>query len=181
MTTPRRYAAVLALSLALSTAALAADQLALRTLSNRADVVSGGDALVEIVLPAGAHPDEVQVTLAGRDITSAFAVRTDGRLVGLVGGLAPGANDLFARIVTSAGTSARLTITNHPVGGPVFSGAQLQGRAMQRLEVEAQLLLSTQGERRLQLLLHQHRERPLFRRVRHLEPSCRCGRRQLHQ
>jgi len=126
MTTPRRYAAVLALSLALSTAALAADQLALRTLSNRADVVSGGDALVEIVLPAGAHPDEVQVTLAGRDITSAFAVRTDGRLVGLVGGLAPGANDLFARIVTSAGTSARLTITNHPVGGPVFSGAQLQ-------------------------------------------------------
>ena len=44
-------------------------------LSNRADLISGGDALVEVVLPDKTDPASVKVTLNGSDITSAFAVR----------------------------------------------------------------------------------------------------------
>src|SRR5207248_2977030 len=53
----------------------------IRILSNRADLISGGDALVEIVLPekAKARPDQVKVDVDGHDVTSAFAVRNDGR------------------------------------------------------------------------------------------------------
>ena len=33
----------------------------IQTLSNRADMISGGDALVEIVLPPGAKPEALQI------------------------------------------------------------------------------------------------------------------------
>jgi Tannase-like family of unknown function (DUF6351) len=98
---------------------------ALKSLSNRADLISGGDALVEVVLPAGTNPANVRVMVGGRDVSSSFAVRFDGRYVGLVTGLADGPNDLYARVV-GTGSSARLTIVSHPVGGPIFAGAQLQ-------------------------------------------------------
>src|SRR5262245_60339056 len=48
-------------------------------LSNRADLISGGDALVEIVLPGGVSPSSVRVTVDGLDVTGAFAVRPNGR------------------------------------------------------------------------------------------------------
>ena len=62
----------------------------IKVLSNRADLVSGGDALVEVVLPPGAPAAMVDVD--GRDVTAAFARRADGRFVGLVTGLAVGPN-----------------------------------------------------------------------------------------
>ena len=101
----------------------AAEGMQLKVLSNRADLVSGGDALVEVVLPSNADPAKVRVDVDGRNVTSAFAVRSDGRFLGLVTALAVGDNVLTAR--GHAG-GARITITNHPVGGPVFSGPQVQ-------------------------------------------------------
>src|SRR6476659_7712416 len=51
-------------------------------LSNRSDLSSGGDALVEFVLPGRVDPSTVTVTLNGStDVTSDFAVRSDGRFV----------------------------------------------------------------------------------------------------
>ena len=50
--------------------AVGADEPAVRVLSNRADLVSGGNALVEVVLPAGA--DEVSVDVDGTDVSDAF-------------------------------------------------------------------------------------------------------------
>ena len=47
-------------------------------LSNRADLIAGGDALVQ-VRPAGAR-----VTVNGRSVTKAFAVRPDGRYLALL-------------------------------------------------------------------------------------------------
>jgi hypothetical protein len=92
----------------------------IRSLSNRADLVSGGDALLEI---AGApNPAAVRVDVDGRDVTAAFAVRADGRFSGLVTGLRDGANVLTASLPN--GTGARLTVTSHPRGGPVFAGPQ---------------------------------------------------------
>lgn len=92
-------------------------------LSNRADLVSGGDALVEVVLPAKTNPSKVRVDVDGQDVTSAFARRTDGRFYGLVSGLKVGPNKVTARGPSGA---TRLTVTNHPIGGPVFSGPQVQ-------------------------------------------------------
>src|SRR4051812_16974922 len=67
----------------------------IRTLSNRADLVSGGDVLVEIV-PAGGDLTGLHVEAGGRDVTAAFARRADGRVIGLVTGLDNGDNVLTA-------------------------------------------------------------------------------------
>ena len=92
-------------------------------LSNRADLISGGDALVEVKWPNGAHLPLARIEVNGVDVTSAFAVRANGRYMGLVTGLNDGNNVLTAHI---PGRGARITITNHPIGGPVFAGAQLK-------------------------------------------------------
>jgi hypothetical protein len=92
-------------------------------LSNRADLVSGGDALVAVKLAAGTDPATVRVHLNGDNITSAFATREDGSFSGLVTGLIVGKNVLTARAPGGAGRM--IVITNHPIVGPVFSGPQV--------------------------------------------------------
>lgn len=89
----------------------------IEVLSNRADLISGGDALVAVIGRVE------RITLNGKDVTSEFA-RRRGRLVGLVEGLDVGRNEL--RALTSRGPGARITITNHRIGGPVFAGPQVQ-------------------------------------------------------
>jgi hypothetical protein len=113
--------AVLVPSLAASADDANAQNLAIETLSNRADLISGGDALVQVDLPAGA--DAATVTLNGSDVSDEFAVRPNGKFQGVVTGVHDGANTLMA---SAGGQQAQLTITNHPIGGPVFSGPQIQ-------------------------------------------------------
>jgi len=96
----------------------------LNVLSNRADLISGGDALVQVVLPGRVDPSSVRVSVDGTDVTSAFAVRPGGSYEGVVTGLANGANDLMATMRN--GPTLHLTVTNHPSGGPIFAGAQVQ-------------------------------------------------------
>ncbi|MFN2538283.1 MAG: DUF6351 family protein, partial [Mycobacteriales bacterium] len=91
-------------------------------LSSRADLVSSGDALVAVSLPAGAHG--LRVTAGSRDITKAFAQRADGQVRGLVTGLPLGSTVLTARV--AGGRGARLTLVDHAIGGPVFAGPQIQ-------------------------------------------------------
>lgn len=67
-----------------------AEGMQVKVLSSRADLVSGGDALVEIVLPSNTDPAKIRVDVAGRNLTSAFAVRSDGRFLGLVTGAGVG-------------------------------------------------------------------------------------------
>ena len=123
---PRRMPAVaVALAVLVSPLGLAGPAraakagLEIKVLSNRADLISGGDALVEVLLPAGVSASGVKIDVDGRDITSAFALRPNGRYMGLVTGLTNGPNLLTAR---TPGAGAQITITNHPIGGPVFSG-----------------------------------------------------------
>ena len=92
-------------------------------LSNRADLVSGGDALVAVELAAGTDPASVRVVLNGTDVTGSFGARPDGSFAGLVTGLVNGKNILTAR--GADGRGRKLTITNHPIGGPVFAGPQV--------------------------------------------------------
>jgi hypothetical protein len=96
--------------------------LAIKTLSNRADLISGGDALTQIVLPSGATVSGLRVRLDGKNVTREFALRPNHEVEGLLTGLRLGANPVIA---TSNGERARLVITNHPLGGPVFSGPQI--------------------------------------------------------
>lgn len=91
-------------------------------LSTRADLVSGGEALVRVELPKGAHG--LTLDLGGRDVTSELTVRKHRRMTGLIDGLALGPNVLTARL--KDGRRARLTITNHPKGGPLLAGPQVQ-------------------------------------------------------
>jgi hypothetical protein len=88
-------------------------------LSNRADLVSGGNALVAI----GGGGDVV-VEINGLDVSDAFALRPNGRYEGLVAGLADGANELTA--TRGDGSGARITITNRASHGPVLSGPLVQ-------------------------------------------------------
>jgi len=97
--------------------------LEIRTISNRADLISGGDVLVEVVLPAGATASGLTVDVGGRDVSASFVRRDDGRLLGLVDGLAPGATVLTAALPDGRG--ARLEVTNHVLGGPIFAGPQV--------------------------------------------------------
>lgn len=97
---------------------------AILTLSNRADLLSDGDALLEIVHPDDVSADVVRVDVDGVDVTAAFHVTDAGRQLGRVEDLAVGENTVTADF--GDGRGAQLTLVNHPKGGPVFSGPQLQ-------------------------------------------------------
>jgi hypothetical protein len=101
--------------------------LRIEVLSNRADLISGGNALVRVALPPRRHAGEVRVAVGGHDETAAFAPQPDGTLLGLVTGMVDGPNVVTATLRHGHATvGARITITNHPIGGPVFAGDQVQ-------------------------------------------------------
>ena len=70
---------------------------ALQTLSSKPEYVSGGDVLIEAMLPQQSVP--LTVTLNGADISGSFKAdpAKPGRMVGLVTGLSAGANTLRSR------------------------------------------------------------------------------------
>ena len=92
----------------------------LQTLSNRADLISGGSALVEIKLPGSASIKQLKVDVDGTDVTSSFTTVASGRTLGLVKGLKNGTNNLNASSTDGSFGAARLVITNAPIGGPVL-------------------------------------------------------------
>jgi hypothetical protein len=115
-------AAVFVMSSAAHPAQAAGGNVTIQVLSNRADLVSGGDALVRVTLPAGARTSDAEIHVNSKHTT---ALRADGpsSLTGLVTGLRVGSNEITAALFD--GRAARLVITNHPSGGPVFAGPQL--------------------------------------------------------
>ena len=108
----------------------------LDVLSNRANIVSGGDVRVALRLRRGVSARGMRVTLGGRNVTRAFARRANGRIEGLIEGIATGRRRLTARLRNGAG--ARITITNHAHGGPVTSGPQIKPWACSAGATDAQ-------------------------------------------
>ena len=98
--------------------------LEVKVLSTRADMVSGGDAFVEIVTPPGVTASNLTVELNGTNITNQFDVRADGRRTGVVTGLVVGDNTIVAKASNAA--QASLAVKNFPIGGPIISGPQIQ-------------------------------------------------------
>jgi len=101
----------------------------IRTLSNRADLISDGDALVEVQVPKNVPMKKVTLTLNGRDVGGAFVADEDARTFrGVLTRLVVGEN-LFVADANGLGNGrpwASLTITNHVRGGPVLLGSQTQ-------------------------------------------------------
>lgn len=94
----------------------------LTTPNNRADLVSDDDVMIAISASTGGNFNGLSVDVDGRSVTGAFAL-SGGQMVGLVSGLASGANIITARATNMTG--ARLTVTNAQRGGPILSGAQI--------------------------------------------------------
>ena len=128
--------AILALAAGALPAAAGAAAPRIKVLSNRADLVSGGDALVRVKLPRGAKAPRLRLAAGGSDVTGSLERTGPRRLEGVVDGLARGRTVLRARI--RHGGAARLTITNHPLGGPVFAGPQIQPWDCQEAAVDEQ-------------------------------------------
>lgn len=97
----------------------------IRTVSNRADLISGGDALVEVTTTATTASRGVTMQLNGSDITNAFIDQGGGRFLGVVTGMKTGSNVVQATARQDASQGAKLTITNAPISGPVISGQQV--------------------------------------------------------
>ncbi|MDD3763448.1 MAG: DUF6351 family protein [Nevskiales bacterium] len=108
----------------------------IKVLSNRSDMISGDDALVEVVFAETADPASARVTLNGIDITTAFAQRSNGRYMGRVEGMQLGANLLS--VEAAGGASGSVTVVNHPNGGPIFSAPQVPRYRCQDSAVDAQ-------------------------------------------
>ena len=69
------------------------------TVSNRADLISGGDALVRVSVPGDFRPS-LRVGLNGHDVTKAFTAASDGSGLGLLSGLRNGRNVVTATLPT---------------------------------------------------------------------------------
>ena len=117
-----RLRSMIAVAILLKFSSIATAQgLQLHVVSNpRPDFVSGGDVLISVVLPTGTQPSAVRLSLNGSDITSALRADATARaMTALVKGLNDGSNALVA---TAGKATAKLTVVNHPVAGPVISG-----------------------------------------------------------
>jgi len=109
----------------------------IKTVSTRADVISGGDVLVQVTVPATLAADKLAVTVNRRDVSADFKlarplVPSDARgrgrggvegntFVGLVKDLTVGRNEVEAG-ARGQKSSVSLALTNHPIGGPVMGG-----------------------------------------------------------
>jgi hypothetical protein len=99
----------------------------IHTLSNRADLISDGDALVEVRVPKNVPMHKVMLTLNGADVRSSFVADDSARtLRGVLEGMVPGEN-VFVADANGQGRGrpwASLTITNHVRGGPILFRSQ---------------------------------------------------------
>jgi hypothetical protein len=104
----------------------AADRFEVRVVSSAPDQVTGGDARLHIEVPRTVPLHQVEVWVNGADQRGRFsAVPGTRRLTGVIDGLVVGDN---AVVVKANGNgvgrppAAPMTLKNHPITGPVFSG-----------------------------------------------------------
>ncbi len=95
-------------------------EVVLSALSTDPALVTGGDVLLEVLVPEGTPRGDLRVSVDGRDVTAAFKpARTPDRFLGLVTGLANGQSTVLAEV---GHLTTTLTVTSYPITGPVISG-----------------------------------------------------------
>jgi hypothetical protein len=107
----------------------------IKVLSNRSDLISGDDVLIDVIPPKGVDSGAVTMALNGDDVTSRFSPTAEGTLRGLVTGLVEGENTFSAQFPDS---SASTTLVNHHGGEPIIAGPQLQPWTCQQGATDAQ-------------------------------------------
>lgn len=120
------FAGLTAATVALAAFAVTAQttSITISAVSNRADLISGGDVLLRVTLPAGQAASAATLAVGGTAVPGALKPAPDGNgQLALVTGLPNGTSVVS---VTAGGKTAKLELTNHPNGGPVFSGPQIQ-------------------------------------------------------
>ena len=134
----RRFVLIaLAASLiATAPASAATPKVAIKVLSSRADLVSGGTALVQLDFARRSSLRLAKVRLGRHDARRAFTRDGRRRLVGVVTRMHAGRNVL--RVTLPGGRGARITLVNHPIGGPLISGPQLEPWTCQATARDAQ-------------------------------------------
>jgi hypothetical protein len=101
-------------------ASAAGGNVVVTALSTDPDLVTGGDVLLRVVVPAGTRPGELRVTAGRRDVTAAFKPGpTPATFVGLIADLPVGTSEIVASVDHVTGS---LRVTNYPITGPVISG-----------------------------------------------------------
>ena len=84
--------------------------------------ITGGDALLDISVPAGTAVNDVIIRLNCTDVTGVFQSADATTLRALVTGLRPGGNTVTAGLRAGNQFLAKTLIYDHPLSGPVFSG-----------------------------------------------------------
>lgn len=93
--------------------------------SSAPDQITGGDARLHIDAPAGFRPDHLQVLVNGEDQADHFSpIPGTHTMSGVIDGLDVGENELVVSFGRGRARphSVTMTLTNHPITGPVFSG-----------------------------------------------------------
>jgi Tannase-like family of unknown function (DUF6351) len=110
------------LLLTMPTWAHAQAALSIDAISSRADMASGGDALIRIDAPAGVALDTIALTVNGNATGTRLTPNVATHSVtALVSGLRPGRN-LLSATAPGAARPATLAVVNHPGTGPIVSG-----------------------------------------------------------
>jgi Tannase-like family of unknown function (DUF6351) len=116
------FASILAAVIANNSLAQAPTQFAIKILSSPSYAVTGGDALVEVRIPASTPLSDVSIKLNFQDVTSLFRAADASSLRGVIGGLKLGSNVLTAGPRSTGQILAKISVFNYPSTGPVFSG-----------------------------------------------------------
>ena len=112
-------AVALAIFIGLTSSAIAAENVAVKVLSGRPDMVTGGDVLIG--LSDVSNPSSVSVFLNGHKIDAAVRiVPSGGNAIAYIKGLSVGENHL--KFNQGNSFLAKLKVINYPITGPVFSG-----------------------------------------------------------
>ena len=97
--------------------------LSISVLSGRADLVTGGSALVAINLPTRSDAHHVHVTLGRSNVTKDS--RSAPTAASRAGDRRPRGGSVLQAMLPN-GWATQIKLINHPIGGPVFSGPQLE-------------------------------------------------------
>ena len=99
---------------------------AVAVVSSAADQVTGGDARLHIEMPAGFPLNRLSVTVNRQEVSNRFTqIPGSDTLTGIIDGLNLGENEVQVRAIgfgRQRPYPANLSLTNHPITGPVFSG-----------------------------------------------------------
>jgi hypothetical protein len=100
-------------------------QVGIKVLSNRADLVSGGQVLIGLQLPPAVNPAALRIYTdsSSTNQNSAFSAGPNGQYMGLVTNLKNGSNTIY--VAAPGVATSQVTVVNSPNGGPLFSGPQL--------------------------------------------------------